>query len=174
MTEVNNLEAVISKPEYRYSLEHIKTVPRSATKPYTNLRLFGQAIRHKTGNSTSVEILRRLFKDLELLGFGTLQRYDKEFKFEWKPGYSLGGLRKSVEAILPPSEIVTLDSTSPTTVNLEQVIGHRNVEIESKVISHRFHIRPGIEVTFALPVDITPKEASRLQNFINALPFTGE
>ncbi|MEL7368994.1 MAG: hypothetical protein AAFN74_08800, partial [Myxococcota bacterium] len=36
---------------------------------------------------------------------------------------------------------------------------------------HRFMVRPGVEVAFDLPADLTQAEARRLAHFVVALPF---
>lgn len=41
----------------------------------------------------------------------------------------------------------------------------------SELHTHRFLVRPGIEVEFQLPLNFSPDEANRLADFIKTLPF---
>jgi len=38
-------------------------------------------------------------------------------------------------------------------------------------VTHTFQLRPGLEVEFSLPLDISEREAARLSRFIEALPM---
>jgi hypothetical protein len=44
-------------------------------------------------------------------------------------------------------------------------------EVETELIAHVLNLRPTLEVTFDLPVDLTEREAERLASFISSLPM---
>ncbi len=46
-----------------------------------------------------------------------------------------------------------------------------NEEEETSLISHPFNLRPDLTVTFALPRDLTEKEAERMAGFLRSLPL---
>lgn len=41
---------------------------------------------------------------------------------------------------------------------------------EAVMLAHSYHLRPGLQVSFDLPSDLTEKEADRLTLFIRSLP----
>ena len=42
---------------------------------------------------------------------------------------------------------------------------------QAQLYQHVFLLRPGVQVSIALPLDLTSEEAFRLSEFIQALPF---
>ena len=43
--------------------------------------------------------------------------------------------------------------------------------VEEDLLSHSYHLRPGLEVELQLPTDLTKDEAKRLASFLESLPF---
>lgn len=46
-----------------------------------------------------------------------------------------------------------------------------DAEDETDWLTHTFHLRPNVEIEIELPMDLSPDEASRITQFIAALPF---
>ncbi|UXT56681.1 hypothetical protein FY134_03075 [Agrobacterium fabrum] len=61
------------------------------------------------------------------------------------------------------SAIEALENPSVPAVNIAE-----NVES----LRHSFHLRPGLQIQFELPADLTPREAERLSQFIQSLPVS--
>ena len=49
--------------------------------------------------------------------------------------------------------------------------GRRVTQVSAERLTHRFMVRPGVEVSFELPVDFSVAEAKRFAHFVTALPF---
>jgi hypothetical protein len=45
---------------------------------------------------------------------------------------------------------------------------------DDETIEHEYTLRPDVKIALALPADLTRREAKRLADFINTLPFDEE
>ncbi len=57
--------------------------------------------------------------------------------------------------------------------NIQQIEIAEEDQVEDELdwLTHTFHLRPNVEIELELPMDLSPNEASRLTQFIAALPF---
>jgi hypothetical protein len=70
--------------------------------------------------------------------------------------------KELASAILEPTAAATPTAPSvPTT----------SAGAETTLVKHRFWLRPGIEITVELPVDVTEKDVARLYELLKAIPF---
>jgi hypothetical protein len=101
----------------------------------------------------------RVFKELESFGCGIFKagRKGYESRFEWRVssksvGQVAAGESSEIEAEVPPA-------------------GENADEATEQLVDHSYRLRPSLQLTLALPPDLTAAEAERLARFIMTLPF---
>lgn len=100
-----------------------------------------------------------VFKELEKLDCGKFVtgRHGWPSRFVWSVGLvSLGKIAGGEDQQLQTQK--TSEANGETAENL----------------THSFHLRPDVEIKLELPSDLTSGEASRLAEFVRALPFDQE
>ena len=110
------------------------------------------------GHEFSRSQLLEVFRELESCGCGTfvVGRRGWPSRFDWLTSMVDVGRAAGGATI----EIQPLDSSDPETT-----------ENSIDWLTHTFHLRPGVEITFELPMDFTPDEAGRVSSFVQTLPF---
>jgi len=122
-------------------------------------------VRRVTANLTEGESplsrgdIIRVFKELESIGCGIFKagRKGYESRFEWRVssksvGQVAAGETSEIEADVPPA-------------------GENADEVADQLVDHTYRLRPSLQLTLALPPDLTAAEAERLARFIMTLPF---
>lgn len=105
----------------------------------------------------------QFFRDLAAAGCGQFLagRRTKKTRLAWE--------RKSKEVARDflnfPSGVGDSESTIPQTNEQEAA------PVVSHFHRHEFLLRPGVQVSIELPLDITTEESIRLADFVRALPF---
>jgi hypothetical protein len=101
----------------------------------------------------------RVFKELESIGCGIFKagRKGYESRFEWRVssksvGQVAAGETSEIDAEVPPA-------------------GENADELADQLVDHSYRLRPSLQITLALPPDLTTSEAERLARFILTLPF---
>ena len=113
----------------------------------------------KDGTEISRGQILEVFKELERMGCGNFVtgRRGWPSRFVWDVGIvSLGKMAGGESAELQ-TNVVTATG-----------------EEQAETLMHSFHLRPDLEVKIELPADLTSAEASRLSEFIKAIPFIEE
>ena len=110
------------------------------------------------GHDFSRGQLIAVFRSLDELECGDFKtgRRGWPSRFEWTAeimsvGRAAIGEQEDIQQIEPADEDETVD--------------------ELDWLTHTFHLRPNVEIELELPMDLSPNEASRLTQFIAALPF---
>ncbi len=106
-----------------------------------------------------------LFKELESAGCGKfwVGRRGAPSRFAWD--VSLRSVGRAAASITDRVDDMAEDTEEDEEADFE------SGSAEDEAITHSFHLRPGVCVRFSLPADLTPKEASRLADFVKTLPF---
>jgi len=115
--------------------------------------------------SSDYQTMLGVFKELDRLGAGVfvVGRHGYASRIQWN--YSIRSLGEIAmgESNLP--EDVPADAVA------EDLAEDGDEETGNASIKHEFQLRQGFKVQFALPADLTEKEAERLGQFVKTLPF---
>lgn len=111
-------------------------------------------------------------KELEDAGCGmfVVGRRQNPSRLEWHVqtvslAQAVRGERTLVEE-LGPDEGVDEEDDDELSLN--------DIATDLSMLTHVFHLRPGMSVGLTLPDDLTVKEAARLADFIRTLPFSSD
>jgi hypothetical protein len=114
-------------------------------------------LKEQQAEATRADVVA-LFQRLEELGCGQfiIGRRGRPSRIGWSVSIASVGRaavgEQQVVTELPPTEVVA-------------------ETIDGDTLSHSYHLRPGTQVAFELPADLTPHEAERLAAFIKTLPI---
>ena len=93
------------------------------------------------------------------------------------------GSKSRIKWQVKPEEIVSIDeNVEAQLTNSEQsmnIVQGQSAEAspmipQTELVSHVFYLRPRVQVSFSLPVDLTEAEVERLTAFLKTLPFDAE
>ncbi|MCC9654636.1 hypothetical protein [Rhodopirellula halodulae] len=130
----------------------------------TKLERLEDLIRGEGGNPSRVDIVS-LMKGLQEANCGrfVVGRRGSPSRFEWSVSLRSVGLA----ATSGSDEVNQMDDDADE----QDGDGEFADDSDNSSITHTFVLRPEYRVKLTLPVDMTPREAKRLSDFLRTLPF---
>ncbi len=101
------------------------------------------------------------FRQLEEANCGqfVIGRKGHPSRFEW------------ITSLISVGQAASGEVTKVDTIAESGSVEEAEEDIDGQMLDHRYLLRPGLELKFTLPQDLTQGEASRIADFVRTLPF---